>query len=523
MVNLAEPRPLAQDWNRTERCLRHASRPVHDAVAEHARRTPAAVAVMSREGNLSYAELDRRARVLARRLEGLAIKRETPIGVCSRRSPDVVAAVLGIFRAGGVYVPLDPGYPPERLAFMMADAGLDIVLAEPGTGAAWPPNVRIIDLDPRLFEGNDAAELSARTLPENLAYIIYTSGSTGAPKGVMVSHAAMLNTLAWLQDRFCLGANDVVAHKTSISFTDSIWELLWPPLVGSRLAVIEENAASFPRLLLRQLREHQVTVTQFVPSQMRLFLDEVETMAESDPLPQLRWIFNGGEALPSALAREWCHALPRARIANAYGMTEFAIYGTNWIVEIGTGEPSVLVGLPIANERAYVLDAADIPCPPLRSGEIHLAGKSLARGYFRRPDLTAERFVPDPFGPPGARMYRTGDLGRRLPGGEIACLGRIDRQVKVHGCRVELAEVEAALEKHPDVRQTVALAKRSATDNEIVAYYTYRKTDPGPRELYRFISARLPAFMIPASFVARESMPLTPNGKVDRQRLAASH
>src|SRR5262249_34277551 len=192
-------------------------------------------------------------------------------------------------------------------------------------------------------------------------------------------------------------------------------------------------------------------------AQMRLFLDAVERAGAAPALPRLRWVFNGGEALPPALARDWYRALPHARIANAYGMTESAIYGTNWVVEPAGGEPRVVGGGPIAHERAYVLDRGVRPCPPPCPGEIHLAGASLARGYLGRPDLTAERFVPDPFGPPGARMYRTGDGGRHVAGGEIACLGRLDRQVKVRGGRVELGEVEAALGEHPEVRQAVAL------------------------------------------------------------------
>ena len=519
MLNNDQLRQQLVDWNRTGRRLPYAGRLIHDAVAEQARLAPGAVAVVGPDTTLSYAELDRRARALTRRLRELGVGPEVPVGVCSPRSAAVVAALLGIVRAGGVYVPLDPTYPPERLAFMLEDAGVDTVLVWPGVCASLPARVHAIELGPELFEGDEGDAADCPVSPENLAYIIYTSGSTGVPKGVMVSHAAMSNTLAWLQDTFRLGPEDVVAHKTSISFTDSIWELLWPPLVGSRLVVIEENVSQFPRLLVRRLRQHGVTVTQFVPAQMRLFLDEVERVADPDPLPSLRWVFNGGEALPPALAGDWYRAFPQTRIANAYGMTESAIYGTNWVVEPVDGEPTVLVGRPIANERAYVLDRDDEPCPPLCLGEIHLAGASLARGYLGRPGLTAERFVPDPFGPPGSRMYRTGDLGRHLAGGEIACLGRLDRQVKVHGGRVELGEVESALAQHPDVRQAVVVARRQGADNQLVAYYTRRAADPGPRELYRFLAGKLPGFMIPAFLIPLESFPLSHNGKVDRRRL----
>jgi fengycin family lipopeptide synthetase D len=500
---------------RTAGCL------VHDAFVEQARLVPEAIAVVDSGSPLSFGELDRRSRSLARYLKRHGVGPEVPVGVCARRSTDVVVALLGILRAGGVYVPLDPEYPLERLSFMIDDAQVNIVLVQRGTRVSLPAQIQTIEIGPQLYE-EDENEIPLSVLPENLAYIIYTSGSTGTPKGVMISHEAIANTLAWLQDTFHCSPDDVIAHKTSISFTDSIWELLWPLLGGCQLVVIEEQVSQFPRLLLQHLRQHDVTVTQFVPAQMRLFLDEVERSGMADSLPRLRWVFNGGEALPPALAREWYRAFPNTRIANAYGMTESAIYGTNSVVEPrDNGEPQVLIGSPISNERAYVLDSADRPCAKLSPGEIHLAGVSLARGYFGRSDLTAERFVPDPFGPSGSRMYRTGDLGKLLETGEIECLGRLDRQVKVHGARVELGEVEAALAKHPNVRQAVALARREGADNQIVAYYTYRMNDPGRHGLYQFLAGKLPGFMIPASLVPMESFPLSHNGKVDRRRLAA--
>jgi amino acid adenylation domain-containing protein len=496
---------------------REAMHLVHDAIAEQARGTPDAVAVVAAGGTLTCGELERRSRALARRLRDHGAGPEVPIGVCARRSLEVVPAVIGILRAGAAYVPLDPGYPPARVALMIADAGVQTVLVEPGTRVALPPHVRVIPLAPEVFSGD--GPLDVTVLPDNLAYVMYTSGSTGVPKGVMITHAAMRNTLAWMQDAYPLCARDVVAHKTSISFTDSIWELLWPPLAGARLAVIDDHDARFPRLLLGRLRHHGVAVTQFVPAQMRLFLDEADRAGDPDPLPKLRWVFNGGEALPPSLARDWFRRFPRTRIANAYGMTESAIYGTNFVVEPADGEPVVLVGHPIANERAYVVDRDGQPCPPLCPGEIHLAGESLARGYLGRPDLTATHFVPDPWGPPGSRMYRTGDLGRRLATGELSCLGRLDRQVKVHGGRVELGEVEAALARHPAVRQAVVTARRDGADHQLTAYYTWRDADPGARELHRFLSSSLPSFMVPARLVAVASFPLTVNGKIDRDRL----
>jgi amino acid adenylation domain-containing protein len=492
-------------------------RMVYSALEEQARRDPDAIAIIAGDGRLTYAELERRSRSLAVRLRGLGAGPEVPIGVCAHRSIEAVIAVLGVLRAGAVYVPLDPGYPATRLELMISDAGVRTVLTHPVAGAALPLSVRTIALTEDLFDDDD--ELEAVGHPDNLAYVMYTSGSTGAPKGVMISHRAIDNTLTWMQEAYPLRAGDVIAHKTSISFTDSIWELLWPAWAGATLAVIAENDTRFPRLLLQRLHQYEVAVTQFVPAQMRLFLDELDRAGHVDPLPELRVVFNGGEALPPALARDWFRRFPRTRIANAYGMTESAIYGTNFVVEPAEGEPVVLIGSPIRNERAYVLDEHGQPCAPLVVGEIHLAGESLSRGYLARAGLTAERFVPDPFGPPGARMYRTGDLGRRLADGQIDCLGRLDRQVKVHGARVELGEVEAALARHPEVRQAVVLAQRLGMDHQLTGFYTVRAVDPGPRRLVRFLSQELPPYMVPSRLIAVPSFPLTVNGKIDRNQL----
>jgi amino acid adenylation domain-containing protein len=501
-----------------------AVRLAHQPLVELARRAPWRIAAQGRDGQLlDYGELERRSRALAHRLRALGGGPEVPIGVCAHRSLDAVVAVFGILRAGAAYVPLDPEYPRQRLAMMIADSGITTALVEPGAHAALPSELRTLDLAAATAgvaaDGGGGAPLDETALPDNLAYVMYTSGSTGAPKGVMISHAAICNTLGWMQEAYPLEEDDVVAHKTSISFTDSIWELLWPQLAGARLAVIEEEEARFPRRLVAALARSGAAVTQFVPAQMRLFLDEVGRSADPHPLPALRLVWNGGEALPPALARDWFERFPATRIANAYGMTESAIYGTNFAVEPAQGEPRVRIGAPIRNERAYVLDGDGQACAPPAIGELHLAGLSLSRGYLGRPELTAERFVPDPFGPPGARMYRTGDLGRLADDGELECLGRLDRQVKVHGARVELGEVEAALGRHPAIRQAVVLARRDGEDHRLTAYYACRDADPGARELRRFLAEKLPAYMVPSALIAVAAFPLTVNGKIDRGRL----
>lgn len=532
-----EQRRELSTWNQTARELPGGRALVADAIFAQARRTPTAIAASDGATALTYRQLARASAALARRLREYGAGPEEIVGVCAPRSLETLVSFLAVLRAGAAYLPLDPAYPKPRLELMLRDAKVRLVLVGPEVAL---PGLDVPTLVMPALPGGDGdgdgdddgdddgadSDLDAvraggddAPAPDSLAYIMYTSGSSGAPKGVMISHAALRNTLGWMQEAYPLTCDDVIAHKTSISFTDSIWELAWPLTVGARLVVIDEGRARFPRRLVESLAEHQVTVTQFVPAQMRLFLDEVERSGDAARLPALRLVFNGGEMLPAPLAGEWFHWFPRTCIANAYGMTESAIYGTNFVVRPGAGDPLVLIGRPIANERAYVLDAQGRPCPPLCVGEIYLGGESLSRGYLGRPGLTAERFVPDPLGPPGARMYRTGDLGRWTADGQLVCLGRADRQVKVRGGRVELAEVEVALARHPSVREAVVLARRVGDDHRLVAYYTARGADPGARALHAFLSAGLPAYMVPSAFHLLEHMPLTVNGKVDRPRL----
>ena len=410
---------------------------IHELVEAQAERTPDAIAIVHGDDRLTYRELDERASDLGRRLSAAGVGRETLVGIYTRRSTGTIEAILGTLKAGGAYVPLDPTYPRERLEFMIEDSQVHVLLTQRDLFEELPnAGRRVICLDAVEEEGTGGATpIPEKQIDQDgLAYVIYTSGSTGKPKGVTVSHRAVLNTLYWLRDAFDVGPDDVVAQKTATSFTDSVWELFLPLISGATLAILDDSVVKDPDLLRAGLENHGVTITQFVPPQMAAFLEALRLRGEADPLPRLRWVFNGGEALPAAIARDWYTLFRRAKIANIYGMTESAIYATSYILESrpDDGQTSIPIGKPIANARVYVLDAHGQPCPANVPGEICVGGVGLSHGYLNRPELTAEKFVPDPYDDrPGARFYRTGDLGRFLADGTIEYIGRTDSQVKV--------------------------------------------------------------------------------------------
>ena len=341
----------------------------------------------------------------------------------------------------------------------------------------------------------------------------------------MISHKAVLNTLQWLQQEFPIGPEDVIGQKTASSFTDSVWEIFWPLIAGSRLVVIDDEAVKDANLLYKSLKDERVSVTQFVPPLMSAFTETVGSNGhDRDPLPHLKWVFNGGEALPVSVARDWYSVFRRAKIANIYGMTESAIYATNYIIQEqpDADAANIPAGKPIANARVYILDEHTQLRPLGSSGEICIGGTGIARGYLNQPELTDERFVPDPFSEDGGgRLYRTGDLGRYMPDGTIEYVGRRDNQVKIRSMRVELGEVEAALGQHPNVRQTAVVAPEDAQgDRRLVAYAVGEESPPPSiEELRGFLEDKLPEYMVPSAFMVLESLPLTPNGKVDRKRL----
>ncbi|MCK2217015.1 amino acid adenylation domain-containing protein [Actinomadura sp. ATCC 31491] len=504
----ADPRPadpyLARDaaaidgWNATARPYPDAA--LHELIGEQAARTPDAPAVCYGGTWIGYGELARRAAEVTGRLTAAGVRPGDVAGVFLDRGPDLLPALLGVLGAGAAYLPLEPGLPPERLAYMIEDAGARTVLTTTALAAALPGGVALP------VDGPLPAAVGAprRVHPDALAYVIYTSGSTGRPKGVGVSHRAIVNRLRWMQEAFGLEAGERVLHKTPLSFDVSVWELFWPLTVGAGLVVAEPGAHRDGARLARLAEAHGVTTAHFVPSMLELFLDEPR-------LPALRRLICSGEALSAELAARCHDRLPHTELHNLYGPTEAAVDVTWHPCE--PGEPLIPIGRPVANTRLEVLDADGRRVPVGTPGELCLGGVQLARGYAGRPALTAERFVPDPYGPPGARLYRTGDVARWLPGGEVQYLGRTDFQVKIRGQRVELGEIEALLAAEPAVRAAVVVLR-----GERLVGYVVPEGDRLP-DLAPALRRRLPDHMVPATWVRLDALPVTANGKLDRAAL----
>jgi amino acid adenylation domain-containing protein/non-ribosomal peptide synthase protein (TIGR01720 family) len=501
---------------------------LHRLVAAQARRSPNQIAVLSAGRELTYSQLEERASRLAGFLRRIGVGPEARVALGVVRSPEMVIGILGILKAGGAYVPLDPAYPAERLAWLLKDSGAELLLTQEhllGSFADAPRQIVCLDRDWSVIAAEHEGEAPDTTTPENAAYVIYTSGSTGRPKGVVVSHRAILNRLLWMQRTFPLLPDDRVLQRTPYSFDASIWEIFVPLLAGARLVLASPEGHKDSAYLVATVSQEGVTTLQLVPSQLAVFLSEREVTVGCR---SLRRLFCGGEALSGELRRQVFERLPAAVLCNLYGPTETAIDATYHVCSRGEAGDTVPIGRPLDNLRVALVDRRLQLVPAGRSGELLVGGRSLARGYLDRPDLTAERFIPDPFGKmPGERLYRTGDLARALPAGEIEFLGRIDHQVKIRGFRIELGEIEAALERHPQVRQAVVLAREDAPGEKRLVAYVVEQTPsaPAPAEslspdlLRAFLQRHLPEHMVPSAFVFLERLPLTPNGKLDHRAL----
>ncbi|HVR96609.1 MAG TPA: amino acid adenylation domain-containing protein [Thermoanaerobaculia bacterium] len=482
---------------------------LHQLFEAQAARTPEATALLWRGERLSYQDLNRRANRLAHRLRALGVGPETRVGVLLDRSPDLVAALLGVLKAGGAYVALDPAYPRERLASTLADAEVAVLLTR-GDLDEGLPTAGAQRLDPYTVSTESPEDPAPFAGPDNLAYVLYTSGSTGRPKGVAIAHRGPVARMLWAREAFSAAELAGVLAATSICFDLSVFEL-FVPLSWGGAVVLADNALALPGLAAAAA----VTLVNTVPSAMA-------ELAEGEMPPGPLTVNLAGEALPVRLA-ERIHRHPQVRrLLNLYGPSEDTTYST--FVEVPRGVERMTVGRPLAGTRAQVLDAGLRPVPVGVPGELCLAGAGLARGYLGRPDLTAERFVPDASGAPGERLYRTGDVARWLPpnvaDGEIELLGRLDHQVKVRGFRIELGEVEAALYRHPGLREAAVVAHGEGGDRRLVAYVVPRQEPPpAAEELRRFLAERLPAHMVPAAFVPLAALPRTGNGKLDRRAL----
>ncbi len=490
---------------------------IHQIIEDQVDRTPDRLCVEFGQRQITYRELNEQANQVAHSLRQLSAGVETLVGICLERSLEMVFGLLGILKAGSAYLPLDPSYPPERLAFMLRDSGVKLVLTQRKfTDQLEATGAQVFCLDEPPPIGVERSDPVSGVTPNNPAYMIYTSGSTGKPKGVVNTHRGICNRLLWMQTEYRLTAADRVLQKTPFSFDVSVWEFFWPLMTGARLVLAKPGGHQDPEYLIDLICRRNITTLHFVPSMLRVFLEGPGI----ERCISLRQVFCSGEALSYRL-QEHFFSQSRAELHNLYGPTEAAVDVTFWRCERGSQRPSVPIGRPIANTQIYILDGHLKSVPIGLGGELFIGGEGLARGYRNRPALTAEKFLPNPFGPPGSRLYRTGDFARFLSDGAIEYLSRLDAQVKIRGFRVEPREVELALSAHSKVNEAVVLAQLDGQGTQrLIAYIVpVAGNPPSTSELHRFMRMKVPDFMVPSAFLLVDRLPLNPNGKIDRRAL----
>jgi amino acid adenylation domain-containing protein len=531
-LTAAERDTILRAWNDTavefsrERCL-------HELFEERARRCPDAPAVVHDGKHLTYAALDARANGLAQHLRTLGVGPNVLVGISVERSFEMVVGLLAIAKAGGAYLPMDPAYPRERLAFMLEDSGVGVLLTQRSLAGILPEpkgRVQLVWLEEQRFGGVDRSAPASGVKPTDLAYVIYTSGSTGKPKGVMLDHRGRVNNFEDFNRRFAVGTGDALIALASLSFDMCAYDVFGSLAAGATIVLPQQSELQDARAWARLMRQQRVTIWHTAPAMLKMLVEHCE--ADPTLVPEsLRLALLGGDWIPVTLPDRLRALVPQCRVISMGGATECSMDST--IFEIEEVDPtwrSIPYGEPMANQRAYVLDEDLQPVPVLVPGELYLGGLGVGNGYFKRPELSAERFLRDPFaGPSDARMYKTGDLARWMEDGNLELLGRVDNQVKIRGFRIELGEIEARLRTHPAVREGVVVARPDASgEKRLVAYFVPRESTElsEPRfahllaaDLRQTLSGDLPSYMVPHLYVRLEALPLSPNGKVDRKRL----
>lgn len=517
ILSAEEEQKILVDFNNTQ-VEYPIDQTLHQLFEKQVERTPDSIAVVFGEEQLTYQELNIRANQLATTLREKGVKPDQIVAIMVERSLEMMIGIMGILKAGGAYLPISPDYPVDRITYMLGDSGTEILLTHKGFVDQIESSIEIFDLEDGSLYVGEGANLQWVNTSQDLAYVIYTSGSTGRPKGVMIEHAGVINRLNWMVKKYSFGSDDIILQKTPFTFDVSVWELFGWTLVGAKLSLLVPEGEKDPSILMESIQKQGVTRIHFVPSMLNLFLQHIEECKEYSRLSSLKQVFASGEALTLAQVERFNNLLYEnntTRLSNLYGPTEATVEVSYFECSTGEKLERVPIGKPIDNTQLYVVDQNNQLCPVGVPGELCIAGDGVARGYINKPDLTAQKFVPNPFGP--GQIYHTGDLTRWLPDGNIEFLGRIDFQVKIRGFRIELGEIENQILQHEAVKETIVVVKEDASGSKYMCAYLVGDRELTVTELRSHLAQQLPAYMIPAYFIQLDQMPLNHNGKINRK------
>ena len=528
ILGAIEQQQLLSDWNNTQ-----ADYPLEQCFPQlfeqQVESTPDAIAVVFGDKQLTYQQLNTRANRWARHLVELGVGAEIIVALMCDRNIDFLTAMLAVFKAGGAYLPFNPDHPVERIQQVLSQSQVPLLLVEQKWESMISPIVEGLETKPQLLYLKDldrvegmTENLPIRCTPDSLAYVIYTSGSTGTPKGAMLEHRGMLNHLYAKISDLELTEKDIVAQTATQTFDISIWQFLVALLVGSKVEIIPTEIVADPAQLVSLVEHREISILEIVPSLLRMILQQIEDGGKPPKLYGLRWLLLTGEVLSPQLCRQWLEYYPSIPMLNAYGPTECSDDVTHYLID-SSPAPEVLnlpIGRPIANTQLYILDRQLQPLPIGVAGELYVGGAGVGRGYLNAPELTQQAFMPSPLSRSAdERLYKTGDRARYLPDGNIEFLGRIDYQVKIRGFRIELGEIEAVLHQHPQVREATVIAREDRLGNQYLAAYAVVSPGTATSDLRNFLKQKLPDYMVPGACVLLDAIPLTPNGKVDRNAL----
>jgi amino acid adenylation domain-containing protein len=494
---------------------------IHELFEEQVERTPDNIAVVFEDKKLTYRELNERANRLARTLREKGVKPDNIVGIMVERSLEMIVGIMGILKSGGAYLPIDPGYPEDRIKYMLEDSETKLLLTEEHLLNKVDFEGELLNLQDENVYSNNGDNLEKSKTPKDLAYVIYTSGSTGMPKGVMIEHYSVINRLTWMQKRYPINFDDVILQKTTYTFDVSVWELLWWSLVGAKVCLLPQGGEKDVEIITNYVELNKITVVHFVPSMLNIFLDYVEKEEKAERIKTLKQVFSSGEALSSNQVKRFNDILYKEykiKLCNLYGPTEATVDVSSFDCSSLDNLDIVPIGKPIDNIGLYVLDKRMNIQPIKIAGELYISGDRLARGYWNNPELTAEKFVDNPF-VVGKKMYRTGDLARWLPDGNIEFLWRIDHQIKIRGFRIELGEIESNILAYEGVKETIVVDREDETDNKYLCAYIVSENELKVGEVRAYLLKQLPEYMIPSYFVQLDKIPLTSNGKVDKKVL----